>query len=390
MRFLCVRQPTRANIFGEEYDLKPLDASLENIQDILATDNFSAAELLSNHPDILSGVSLDRESCAGFPRVIDRLEDIDTPGRILIMRNGGIGDHVLFLPALPVFRTVFPKGSEIWLSTQKEKHPLFWNNGNIDRLLPLPLRLDVVLEADYVIDFSERNDEDKFNHLHLTDYFLDFLGIEYDDTRDKVPSLAWEPCISKKVYRLFEAARKSHLNKPIVLLNWKASNRLRDLPPQKLLFLSKEFPGALFSVAQHSEDSEHADKVVGEHGHDVFNCTPYIKSLVDYITVIANCDAVVTTDTSTGHLAEALGKPNLVIYGPIDSDLRIRYYKKACAVTADYVGKTCQSPCGLSKADGGCGESRLHGTAYSPCLFALPDERLRTAFGAFLERIETQ
>jgi hypothetical protein len=35
MRFLCVRQPTRANIFGEEFDLKPLDSRLENIQDIL-------------------------------------------------------------------------------------------------------------------------------------------------------------------------------------------------------------------------------------------------------------------------------------------------------------------------------------------------------------------
>jgi ADP-heptose:LPS heptosyltransferase len=388
MRFLCVRQPTRANIFGEEYDLKPLDARLENIRDILATDNFSAAELLSKHPDILAGVSLHRTSCAGFPKVVDRLEDVDAPGRILIMRNGGIGDHILFLPALRAFRASFPKGTEIWLSAQKEKHPIFLNSSAIDRLLPLPLPMDILFEVDYLIDFSERDELEDFQNLHMTDYYLKFLGIDYIRVPDKSPQIDWDPSGSPKVLALFDRARKSERQKPFVLLNWTASNTLRQLPPDALLFLVHEFPDIHFVVAQHRSLILQTQRDLRRKGIHVLNTTPTMEGLTDYMTAIRLCDAVVTTDTGTVHLAEALEKPCLVLYGPTRDELWIRYYQHVRPLRADYIGDTCCSPCGIQKSENGCPESRVKKSRYSPCLLAITRERIKEAFTRFLGEIE--
>lgn len=383
MHFFAVNQPAQANIFGQDYRLKPLDPRLENLEDILVTDDFSASELFTRHRGLLLEVKFDIQSFKAFPRMVDKLSDIKTGGRVLVVRNGGIGDHVLFLPALGVFREILPDNSEIWLSTQKEKHPIFYNNDNINKLYPMPLGLDTLLNADYLIDSSGRSDSYEFAHFHMTDYFLNFLQIDYSKIKNKAPTMKWDRKRSHKIFNLFEAARKENPLKPTVLLNWKASNSLRDLPPDKLLFLVESFKDVLFVVAQFKTFAEDTARLVKEYNSRVLDCSPYMGSLEDYITTIANCDAVVSTDTGTGHLAEALRKPSLVIYGPINDDLRIRYYNKAYAIGAEYSGTTCQSPCGLSKSKGGCPESLLMGTSHSPCLLSIPNEKIYQCFEKF-------
>ncbi|PKN68154.1 MAG: hypothetical protein CVU57_00590 [Deltaproteobacteria bacterium HGW-Deltaproteobacteria-15] len=384
MRFLCVRKPTQANIFGQEFDLKPPDSRLENIQDILATDNFSASELMSKHPGILAAVSFDRDRCTHFPKVVNRVEDIDSPGRILVMRNGGIGDHVLFLPALPVFRDMFPLGSEIWLSTQKEKHPIFQGSKAIDRLLPLPLQLNILLEADYLVDLSERDDLEDFEKLHMTDYYLNFLGIDYTRVPNKAPRIDWDESRADQVQALFEGARKAHGEKPFVLLNWMASNALRLLPPQSLLFLVQEFPNICFVVALQKSLTNQTRQYLRKHGIDVLDVTPLMEDLTSYMTAIKLCDAVVSSDSAAYHLAEALGKPSLSLFGPIGSGLRVRYYTKALAIDASYEGETCSAPCGLNKAMTGCREAVALGKDFSPCLLSIEPADILKAFKRLL------
>ncbi|MCK4829152.1 hypothetical protein KA005_76220, partial [bacterium] len=74
---------------------------------------------------------------------------------------------------------------------------------------------------------------------------------------------------------------------------------------------------------------------------------------------------------------------SLTIFGPICDDLRIQYYNKAYAIRAEYSGKTCRSPCGLSKSDKGCAESHLLGSPYSPCLLSIPEEKIYQRFKEF-------
>ena len=388
MRFLSVNQPVRANIFGQDYHLKPLDSEIENIEDLLVTDNFSAYELLSRHPDFLYQVRFNIGICKGFPRLINNLDEFDEGGSVLIMRNGGIGDHIMFLPALRIFRKMFPSDTKIWLATQKEKHPLFDNNPYIDRLYPLPLQLDVLLKADYLIDFSHRNDWYDFDRLNMTDSFLNFLGMDYGKIEEKTPELWWDIHRSPKIYNLFKNLRKSNPGKLLIMLNWKSSNCLRDLPPEKLLYLSNEFKNVIFIIAQSKELSEETASVTRGYGDNIFNCTFEMDSLTKYISTIANCDAVVSTDTATGHLAEALGKLSLIIFGPTKANLWIRYYKKMHPLIPNYYGRTCKSPCGLIKnLENGCPEAVLTGSSYSPCLLSITNERICSAFQKFIKRL---
>ncbi|MBW1961904.1 MAG: glycosyltransferase family 9 protein [Deltaproteobacteria bacterium] len=389
MRFLCVNRPATAEIFGQPYRLRPLNPRIENIEDILVADIFTASELLTRHAEVLLEVDFDTTRFKGFPTFANSVSDISPGDTVLLLRSGGIGDHVMLMPALRIFREKFPAGSKIWLAIEKEKHCLFANHDGIDRLLPLPLRLSTLLGANKVIDFSSRQDWFDLESIHMTDGYLNFLKIDYKAISDKTPNMMWDPNRAPHISGWFERIRKDHPGQPLVLLNWKASNRLRDLPAEKLLFLTDRFEKLLFVVAQPADHSQQVLKTIEKYdGKRVYNLTPAMKSLEDYIAVVHHCDAVVSTDTATGHLAESLQRPSLVLYGPTRDDLWIRYYKKTCPLRAEYIGHTCRSPCGRTKNTGnGCPESLHLETSYSPCLLSITEERIESEFRKMLETI---
>jgi len=207
--------------------------------------------------------------------------------------------------------------------------------------------------------------------------------------KNKQPKIEWDHKRSSRITSLFEEVKKRNPDKLFFLLNWKSSNRLRDIPSEKLLFLTEIFKKEImFVVAQQSNLSKAVNKLIGDCRKNVFNCSSEMDSLEDYISAIANCDAVITTDTGTGHLAEALGKPSVVIYGPTIDDHWIRYYKHTYPLRAEYSGTTCCSPCGLTKnTEQGCPESVLLGMPYSPCLFHISRERICSKFSQILTHV---
>jgi ADP-heptose:LPS heptosyltransferase len=389
MRFFCVRQPAKAHIYGHEYSLKPLDPRIENIQDILVTDLTSGAELLEKHPDFLMEVALDTKRCNRFPVMVNEVADVRPGGKVLILKNGGIGDHIAFLPALRVFRELFPASTEIWLAAQQEKHPLYLRNGDIRRLLPLPITLDRMMESDYLIDFSTRQDWYDLHSMNTTDCFLNFLKVEYKTIRDKSPRLMWGMEDSPQINERFRRIREGNPGKPLVLLNWRASNRLRDMPPEKLLFLAGRVEGVIFIAAQPKGTSAEVSSILGRFAENVVDCSSQMSTLAEYIGAVANCDAIVSTDTGTVHLAEGLGKPCLALYGPTIDDLWIRYYRQVRPLRADYSGRTCRSPCGMIKnMDRGCPEAVYKGTPYSPCLLSIAGEKIESAFMEMMAGIQ--
>ena len=132
----------------------------------------------------------------------------------------------------------------------------------------------------------------------------------------------------------------------------------------------------------------------------MINLSSHMKSLQDYSAAISCCDAVVSADTCTYHIAAGLKKPALALFGPIGSNLRIRYYPTVIPLDADYSGLKCTSPCGLDriwkddlveqdrlKPRSGCPEAKAKGTDFSPCILSITPERLIPKFHQLIDGI---
>jgi hypothetical protein len=389
MRFLAVKEESHAQIFGEDFHLRPLDSRRQNLEDILATDDFSASELLSRHRGLVLEVKFDPSRLKGFPRMCAGVSDLGARGSVLVMKNGGIGDHVLFLPVLEAVRKRAGQALEILVSVQKEKHPLYRGMAGVKSLLPMPVRLTDLVAADFVMDFSVKGDPD-FRRAHMTDYFLRKAGIPPGEVgdREKAPRVCWDVKSVVGIARVFDRLRKAFPSRRFVLLNWQASNVLRDLPPEKLLFLPEVFKDVVFIIARAKQGPAGTDPRFGETGQNLVDLTREMETLESYMAAIGHCDAVVTTDTGTGHLAEAIGRPSLILYGPTRDDLWIKYYKRVFPLRSEYRGETCSSPCGLQKSGTGCPESFAKGTSYSPCLLSISKERIIRGFEDMISKID--
>jgi hypothetical protein len=389
MRFLAVKEESHAQIFGEDFHLRPLDSRRQNLEDILATDDFSASELLSRHRGLVLEVKFDPSRLKGFPEMCAGVSDLGERGSVLVMKNGGIGDHVLFLPVLEAIRKRAGQALEILVSVQKEKHPLYRGMAGVKSLLPMPVRLTDLVAADFVMDFSVKGDPD-FRRVHMTDYFLRKAGIPPEEVgdREKAPRVWWDVKSVEGIARVFDRLRKAFPGRPFVLLNWQASNVLRDLPPEKLLFLPEVFTDVVFIIARAKQGPAGTGSRFGGTGQNLVDLTQEIGTLESYMAAIGHCDAVVTTDTGTGHLAEAIGRPSLVLYGPTRDDLWIKYYKRVFPLRSEYRGETCCSPCGLQKSATGCPESLAKGSSYSPCLLSISKERISRGFEDMLSKID--
>ena len=376
MRFMVVNRPTKAQIFGHWYDLKPLQPSVFEPDKILVADNGSAYELLVKHQSVLLEASFDISALSGFPVKHKTIDEIKPASIVLIIRAGGVGDHVMFLPALAAFRRSLPSDVDVWLSTQKEKHPIFYLNQAVDKLLPLPLTLDTLLKADFIIDFSDSLDNDNFNSMNMTDYYMSVLGVDKEMSFEKCPYIQTNPENGQKVRSAINDLRKGEPFKPIVAIQWKSSNPLRDLPPEKLLCLTDSFPEIQFITPIPLDETTSVSKSLGTQKNKIVDISFCIESLDDYITLFELCDGAVSTDTAAYHLAQAFGKPAVVLFGPIASDLRLRYYDKAHAIDSNYKGQSCGAPCGLHKVKDKCPEARILKRDYTPCLSSLSQQTI--------------
>jgi ADP-heptose:LPS heptosyltransferase len=379
MRFLVARQPVKANIFGHDYALRSITSPEADLEDLLVADEGSGRELLHRFRGLLAEATFKERDVSGFPR---RLEDpgLASPGsRMLILKSGGVGDHIMLLPALRALeRRLRGKSLEIRLAVQKDMFPIFQGCSCIDRLYPLPLTFQAFREADcYLPDFEGTAQAEGSPVLHLTDAYLQWLRLDPQPPSDKTPSLSPPLARSGPVRKLFSRLREDHPRNLLVLLNWVASTAIKSLPPGLFRALVRARENMTFLVAHPSSLQEKTLKEINAQGLEVLNITEHMKGLEEYFTAISLADAVVCPDTSTYHVAAAYGKPSLVILGPTCAMLT-KYYPHCRHLKSEYRGSTCASPCGRSK--GVCPEAQDQGAPYSPCLASISPADLRDAF----------
>ena len=396
MYFLTVNQTCKATIFGDQYDLDPISYPKVDLSNILVSDESRAIELLARHQSVLLRAEFDAERIPGFPAPVKGSpSELPENSRVIILRGGGIGDHLMLTPAIRTLKKALSKGSEIWLVSEKVSHCLFEGSPYVSRFISLPIRMSDLLEADYFIDFSSTQSMPKslYKQMNLTDFYSYYLKIDPKTMEDKEPFISSNLTDSSDIKNIFDDIRSQNQERPIVLVQWLTSTPVRDVPPGLISALPKNFPDILFVVAHENKETIKTEKHINQYGLKVMNLSMHMNSLRDYVSAINRCDAVVSADTSAYHIAAALKKPGLALFGPIGSELRARYYPKIMSIDALFSGVTCESPCGLDriweddvdergelKKKRGCPEAEEKGTEYSPCLLSISERRLVEGF----------
>jgi len=410
MIFFSARKPLTMTFFGESYALEPLTHPEINPDHILAAPNGLGHSIVNRHRQHLQIIDFEADRIPGFPRrLMQNPADLPVGTRIIMLRDAGIGDALTMTPIIAHLNKLDNRVLPV-LATLKDRHELFAGTGC--PLLPLPIRLSQLLgQADFFIDFHDP--KDICEKVEMIDFNFDSLNIDPRTipSEQKIPSLAPEIASSDNIRTRIDSLTREFLIR--ILYAPGASDQLRVLPDVILKKLALTYPDIAFISTD--SGSEPIAK-------NVFSLETS-ESLRAFITAIDHCDGVVSSDSSAYHLATALGRPALAIFGPVPSSIRSGYYPKVVALDAAYQGQTCHSPCMIHghlfrnagipigregirqlKAgtpittfsgstftydpEKGCPEMNCCDTPNSPCLMNISDAALLPSFEKLLELLE--
>lgn len=326
------------------------------------------------------------ERCPHYDRVLSR---------VLVVKLDAPGDVLRTTSILGALKEKYP-GSHITWVTRKEAAPFFENNGLVDRVLEYSAKTLVLLGAEefdlvinpdaatdgalaaevagakekagfgydkrgYVYPFNERaerwfnmglfDDLKKTNTLTYQRLILDMVGLDAE---------ALTPAGYETVLRLSDDerlfaddwARSVRLGSgggvgkgPVIGLNTGAGGRW-PLKKWTLKGYSKliemvgsGLPGARVVLYGGPEERERNKRLAAEHGGLVLD-TGTENTLREFSSLVGLCDIMVTGDTMAMHVAIALGKKVVVLFGPT-SHAEIELYGRGVKVYADMVCLCC-------------------------------------------------
>jgi len=388
--FLTATEPNvYVKVYGADHILSPIKYPEINVSDILVVEGALGRRILERNNGKLNKIVFDTHLLPGFPLALPPWDQVPADCKIVLIRGGGIGDVLMLTPGLRELRNRIPPSASITLATFKMNAPLFFSNPHIDAVIAQPLTLGDLMRFDYYKEFNDH--EDLMSRIPMIDFYLCSMGIDPSEVDDKRPTLVldnlYHSDISGLVKKIGAAFRAS------VYLNGLASDRLRDLPLHILKIFPEKFPDTLFIVPK---AYFHRYQRIAQELFDVTNVflLDTNESLSAYITALTCCDVVVTTDSSAYHLAAALDKPCLALFGPISKNLRTNYYPTVFSIESCYSGFTCKSPCGKSMVSEfysdkkikkeKCPEASVKKKDFSPCLESFSSDHLLEAFGQLL------
>lgn len=282
--------------------------------------------------------------------------------KILILKPSSLGDVVQSLPVLRLLKLHYPK-SEIYWWLEASLVPLLKNDPDLAGVFPFerkrwssPLKWNELIQSirqmrrqkfDLVIDLQGLARSGVFAWLANGDTLV---GV--DDPREgasglydvRVPrpsydthAVDWYLQVLKQlqvpVNRPFEWLPVNQYAKAIVdqqrashdryiLLNPGARWLNKRWPIEHFATLAQrlavEYPGTGFVLTGSKSESSLANAIEAAVPGRCLNVTGR-TSLVEMVEWIRGCSVMVTNDTGPMHLASALGKPVLALFGPTDA-----------------------------------------------------------------------
>lgn len=297
---------------------------------------------------------------------------------LLLMRTGGIGDIMFSQPICRYLKYKYPD-CYISYAVSPRYATLFttWPVGSLDNIISIPFALD---------------------HMNRFDYHLSFEGvIERTIESTKIPAFN---CFAKHANLNIDFKDKNFspllipndellqhiklaLPNKFIVVQIRSTSPLRNISQSKTIEIIRRLSSltdAKFAFLDAYEFQAAYDRLIDESPDDVkgrlVNLSKYAHTLLHTTCMLSLSEGVVGVDSSFSHIAGALDKPILGLYGSFKGDLRLPYYDKAKWVQSQNCG--CGNmPCFIHSNVGRC-SSLTDG--YPECMESLDVDDISNAF----------
>ena len=324
------------------YNLKNFPIVVSNFDGTLVEQDFASTDPLN----------IKMIPSTPFISLQEKIKNLDKKEIRVTVVNGmgtGLGDGIVGLRALNIFynqlkqkykKITIDLGHTIVVG-DKNHQDLYSQEAIVNRVFYLPLLVSEILEQDLIVDNSAMIIRDNFGNQHMIDFYLETLAID----PKSVPAAEKRVYIknsdlSAKNYAVTLKAIKQKSEDKLILLHCSSSAPIRSIPRELIKKTIKTLLDAdknyIVVTTENLDDiKDTIDSYLGQRKNRHVNLKHKGGTFSDYAYLISQMDGLVTTDTSSYHIADAFSIPTVVIFQTIDPKKRIAYYPFCEAVSID-------------------------------------------------------
>lgn len=249
---------------------------------------------------------------------------VDKPSDIYVIRDCGLGDVLMLSPVLAEFQKKWSI-HRIHFVTTTPFVPLFAGRPFVSSVLDYEKNVGSFPLAIDLVGYSERA-EDRRVH-HRVDVFSSYLGVNLPEWKRGMAEFAIDEKEKDWAKRELEA-RGVKEGQVIIGLEIRGATPVRTWPRINLSELSQLLVEAGYWVMLLDHETS-----MGWEEEGILNFCGKL-TLRQVAALIGQTNAMVCPDSGLLHLAGALRVPTVGLFGTIPPELRIKYYPKTVAITA--------------------------------------------------------
>jgi ADP-heptose:LPS heptosyltransferase len=259
------------------------------------------------------------EGAGQYPEVIylRALRALDSRQEsIVVMRDVGLGDVLMLWPSVRGLKQKFP-GLRITYAVDSRYVDLFrgWAEDYVEAVVPI-VSLQGHFKAIDLRGYSERADDRKTEHR--LDVFAKYLQVH--PLADRSIRVRLQPPEIEQAETVLRTGGWDG-RQPLAMVAWRGSTWHRSLPPEILQQVLVALRDERFAVVVVDEEPQ------GMAVDGVMNLTGK-TSVRQLAAILSHASVVVSPDTGVYHLAQAVGRPTVVIFSTVEPDKRVRYYER--------------------------------------------------------------
>ena len=275
---------------------------------------------------------------------LDKLIKSDRPIICIKRRLGGIGDVIMTTPLLKAFKKLLPNCHLIYATD------LMYADGALGDIIRHNPYVDSLIsnadvddsKYDYCVDITATGlDKEKAGTIppNRIDMFADEVGIsiEADPVPIYIVSDGERDSAIKDIENKILKPTEKREDVKLIAIQARSNDARRTWPLKNIeelaVMLAKDpaIRVLLFDWGKSAERWKSSNGVI----------TVIDQSLPHTAALVEQCDLVICPDSSMLHLAGALGKKIITIFGPIPPESRINHYSNAQAITLNLPCAPC-------------------------------------------------